>query len=387
MAQSESAQKTEKPTARRLRNAREEGQIARSREVPAAAITIAGVLIIFMMGPTWVQRLSHLMAEGFRFDAKALQSPNLLASIFAGQLIDAFVLMTPLFAVTAVVAVLASGITGGFNFTWNSVLPKASKFNPLTGLGRIFGTHALVELLKSLGKFALVGAVLYFQVQRHLQELLNVGNMALQPALALAGGLISESVLWLSLSLLIVAMIDAPYQRWSFINKLKMSKQEIKDEMKDMEGRPEVKQKIRRRQREIAMARMMQKVKDADVVITNPEHFAVALSYNPAADGAPMLLAKGVDFTAQRIREEAKTHGVVIFEAPPLARALYFTTDLDRSIPEALYHAVAPIIAYVYSLSSFQSGGQAMPKPHPEVPRNMRFNADGQPEFPEGTDP
>ena len=386
MAESESSQKTEKPTARRLRNAREEGQIARSREVPAAAITIAGVLIIFMMGPTWVKRLSDLMAEGFRFDAKALQSPHLMASIFAEQLIQAFVLMVPLFAVTLVVAILASGVTGGFNFTWNAVMPKASKFNPLSGLGRIFGPHALVELLKSLGKFTLVGTVLYFQIQRHLQELLNVGSMGLEPALAIAGSLISESVLWLSLSLLIVAMVDAPYQRWSFINKLKMSKQEIKDEMKDMEGRPEIKQKIRRRQREIAMARMMQKVKDADVVITNPEHFAVALSYDPAADGAPVVLAKGVDFSAQRIREEAKTHGIQIFEAPPLARALYVTTDLDRSIPEALYHAVAPIIAYVYSLSSFQPGGQPMPKPRPDVPKNMRFDAEGKPEFPEGTD-
>ena len=386
MAESTGAEKTEKPTARRLRNAREEGQIARSREVPAAAITIAGVVVLFMMGPTWVKRLSGLMSEGFRFDTKALQSPNLLSSIFAGQLIEAFVLMIPLFAVTLVVAVVSSGLTGGFNFTWNGVMPKLSKFNPLSGLGRIFGKQALVELLKSLGKFALVGAVLFFQIQHHLQELLSVGSMGLQPALALSGNLISESVLWLSLSLLIVAMIDAPYQRWSFMNRLKMSKQEIKDEMKDMEGRPEIKQQIRRRQREIAMARMMQKVKEADVVITNPEHFAVALSYDPSSNGAPVVLAKGVDFSAQRIREEAKTHGVQIFEAPPLARALYFTTDLDRSIPEALYQAVAPIIAYVYSLSSFQPGGQPMPKPRPDVPKNMRFDADGKPEFPEGTD-
>ncbi len=386
MAESPGAEKTEKPTARRLRNAREEGQIARSREVPAAAITIAGVVVLFMMGPTWVKHLSSMMAEGFRFDSKALQSPNLLAPIFAGQLMEAFVLMIPLFAVTLVVAVVSSGITGGFNFTWNGVMPKFSKFNPLSGLSRILGTQALVELLKSLGKFALIGAVLFFQIQHHLQELLSVGSMGLQPALALAGNLISESVLWLSLSLLIVAMIDAPYQRWSFMNRLKMSKQEIKDEMKDMEGRPEIKQQIRRRQREIAMARMMQKVKEADVVITNPEHFAVALSYDPSSNGAPVVLAKGVDFSAQRIREEAKTHGVQIFEAPPLARALYFTTDLDRSIPEALYQAVAPIIAYVYSLSSFQPGGQPMPKPRPDVPKNMRFDADGKPEFPEGTD-
>ena len=166
-----------------------------------------------------------------------------------------------------------------------------------------------------------------------------------------------------------------------------MSKQEIKDEMKDMEGRPEIKQKIRRRQREIAAARMMRKVKEADVVITNPEHFAVALAYDPTSEGAPIVLAKGADFMAQRIREEAKTHGIEIFEAPPLARALYFTTDLDQSIPEALYHAVAPIIAYVYSLASVHPGSQPMPKPQPKVPDNMRFTAEGQPEFPAGEAP
>ena len=387
MAESGSAEKTEKPTARRLRNAREEGQIARSREVPAAAITISGVVMIFMLGPTWVERLSAMMAQGFRFDAKALQSPNLLASIFSDQLLDAFILLFPLFAVTGVVAVLASGVTGGFNFTWHGVTPKFSKFNPISGLGRIFGSHALIEVLKSLAKFALVGGVLYLQIQKHLQELLGVGNMGLQPALALAGRLISESVLWLTLSLLLIALIDAPYQRWSFINRLKMSKQEIKDEMKDMEGRPEIKQKIRRRQREIAAARMMRKVKEADVVITNPEHFAVALAYDPTSEGAPIVLAKGADFMAQRIREEAKTHGIEIFEAPPLARALYFTTDLDQSIPEALYHAVAPIIAYVYSLASVHPGSQPMPKPQPKVPDNMRFTAEGQPEFPAGEAP
>jgi flagellar biosynthetic protein FlhB len=206
---------------------------------------------------------------------------------------------------------------------------------------------------------------------------MELGQMGLEPALAHAGIMIGESALWLSLSLLVIALIDAPYQRFAFMKRMRMTKQEVKDEMKDMEGQPEVKAKIRQRQREMANSRMLQKVKDADVVITNPEHFAVALSYDPTGDGAPLLLAKGSDFLAQRIREEAEKHGIEIFAAPPLARALYFTTKLDQPIPEALYLAVAQVIAYVFSLADVRPGFERMQKPNPKIPPSMQFNADG----------
>jgi len=202
--------------------------------------------------------------------------------------------------------------------------------------------------------------------------------MAIEPALAAAGWMIAESALWLSLSLLVIALIDAPYQKYSFIKRMRMTKQEIKDEMKDMEGRPEVKQQIRRRQREMADSRMMDKVKDADVIITNPEHFAVALSYDPTGDGAPLLLAKGTDFMAARIREEAQKHGIEMFAAPPLARALYFSTELDHPVPETLYLAVAQVIAYVFSLADVTPGVQPMPKPKPKVPASMLFDTNGK---------
>ena len=190
--------------------------------------------------------------------------------------------------------------------------------------------------------------------------------------------MISESVLWLTLCLVLIALIDVPYQKYSFMKKMRMTKQEIKDEHKDMEGRPEVKAQIRRRQREVATARMMQKVKEADVIITNPEHFAVALSYDPTADGAPLLLAKGVDHVAARIREEGKAHGVEIFAAPELARALYFTTDLDQPIPESLYFAVAQVIAYVFSLAQVQPGVDPMARPNPKIPASMLYDTNGK---------
>ena len=377
MSDSDSAEKTEEPTARKLRKAREDGQVARSTELPAAAVTISAMLIFFMIGGVWVARLSSQFAAGFTFDRKTLDSPNLLPLAFGQQMGEGLLLVLPLLLLTAVVAILASGATGGYLFSLQSILPNFSKLSLASGFARMFGTRAMVELLKSIAKFTLISTVLWILVNRHVGELLQMGQMSLQPALEAAGLLIAESALWLSLCLLFIALIDAPYQRYSFIKRMRMTKQEIRDEMKDMEGRPEVKAKIRQRQREMSNARMIQKVKDADVVITNPEHFAVALSYDPAGDGAPILLAKGADHTAARIREEAKAHGVEIFSSPALARAIYFTTKADHSIPEALYYAVAQVLAYVFNLAQIRPGAQPMQRPAPKLPKSMQFDADG----------
>ncbi len=374
----DSAERTEEPTARRLKRARDEGQVARSHELPAAGVMIGAVMMLMSLGGIWFHQLSVYFAAGFTLDRKFLDTPALLPTAFAIQASHAFLLVLPLMLVTMVVAILASGATGGFLFSWDAIMPKLSKLNPVAGIARMFGGNAVVELLKSVLKFTLIAVVLLMMLDRHFAELMALGNMALEPALAIAGSLISESVLWLTLSLVLIAMIDAPYQRYSFMKRMRMSKQEIRDEHKDMEGRPEVKAQIRRRQREVATQRMMQKVKDADVIITNPEHFAIALSYDPTADGAPILLAKGVDFVAARIREEAKNHHIEIFQAPQLARALYFTTELDQSIPESLYFAVAQVIAYVFSLAQVQPGVEPMARPNPKIPPTMLFDADGK---------
>jgi flagellar biosynthetic protein FlhB len=374
----DSAERTEEPTARRLKRARDEGQVARSHELPAAGVMIGAVMMLMSLGGIWFHQLSVYFAAGFTLDRKFLDTPALLPTAFAIQASHAFLLVLPLMLVTMVVAILASGATGGFLFSWDAIMPKLSKLDPVAGIARMFGGNAVVELLKSVLKFTLIAVVLLMMLDRHFAELMALGNMALEPALAIAGSLISESVLWLTLSLVLIAMIDAPYQRYSFMKRMRMSKQEIRDEHKDMEGRPEVKAQIRRRQREVATQRMMQKVKDADVIITNPEHFAIALSYDPTADGAPILLAKGVDFVAARIREEAKNHHIEIFQAPQLARALYFTTELDQSIPESLYFAVAQVIAYVFSLAQVQPGVEPMARPNPKIPPTMLFDADGK---------
>jgi flagellar biosynthesis protein FlhB len=378
MAEESGAEKTEDPTARKLRNARDEGQVARSIELPAAAVTIGAVLVIFMMGGFLIKHMAEIFASGFKFDRKTLDNPDLMVTTFAHHLGESFLLIVPILMVTVVLAILSSGATGGYLFSLKSILPNFGKLSPLAGFKRMFGTHAAVELLKAILKFTLVALVLWALVSRQMDAMMKLGQMALEPALAAAGWMIAESALWLSLSLMIIALIDAPYQKYSYIKRMRMTKQEVIDEMKDMEGRPEVKQQIRRRQREMANNKMIQKVKDADVVITNPEHFAVALSYDPTGDGAPILLAKGSDHMAARIREEALKHDVEMFAAPPLARALYFSTEVDYPVPESLYLAVAQVIAYVFSLADVRPGVEPMAKPNPKVPASMQFDTNGK---------
>jgi flagellar biosynthetic protein FlhB len=378
MAEKSSAEQTEEPTARKLRNARDEGQVARSVELPAAAVTIGAILVMFFMGGYWIKQMAEIFASGFKFDRKTLDNPDLMVTAFVQQISEAFLLIVPILLVTAVMAVLSSGATGGYLFSLKSTLPKFSKLSLLSGFTRMFGTNAAVELLKAILKFSIVSIVLWALVSRQMDQMMQLGQMAIEPALAAAGWMIVESALWLSLSLLVIALIDAPYQKYSFTKRMRMTKQEVIDEMKDMEGRPEVKQQIRRRQREMANNRMIQKVQDADVVITNPEHFAVALSYDPTGDGAPILLAKGSDHMAARIREEAQKHGVEMFAAPPLARALYFSTEVDHPVPEALYLAVAQVIAYVFGLADVRPGVAPIVKPQPKVPASMMFDSNGK---------
>jgi flagellar biosynthetic protein FlhB len=378
MAEKSSAEQTEEPTARKLRNARDEGQVARSAELPAAAVTIGAILVMFFMGGYWIKQMAEIFASGFKFDRKTLDNPDLMVTAFVQQIGEAFLLIVPILLVTAVMAILSSGATGGYLFSLKSTLPKFSKLSLLSGFTRMFGTNAAIELLKAILKFSIVSIVLWALVSRQMDQMMQLGQMAIEPALAAAGWMIAESALWLSLSLLFIALIDAPYQKYSFTKRMRMTKQEVIDEMKDMEGRPEVKQQIRRRQREMANNRMIQKVQDADVVITNPEHFAVALSYDPTGDGAPILLAKGSDHMAARIREEAEKHGIEMFAAPPLARALYFSTEVDQPVPESLYLAVAQVIAYVFSLADVRPGVEPMLKPQPKVPASMLFDANGK---------
>jgi flagellar biosynthesis protein FlhB len=376
---SETAQeKTEEPTAQKLKKARGDGQVARSTELPAAVIVIGAFLMLMLTGGWLITRLSTVFAQGFVFDRQLIEKPLMLPAHFGEHMLSAFVLFFPVIIFTMVAAIIASGMTGGYLFSFKALLPKGSKINPINGFKRIFGTHALVELGKAILKFLLVAGVLWWSLASNMDALVQIGQMSLEPALSAAGGMIMQSALWVALSLAVIALIDVPWQKYTFTKKMRMSVQEVKDEFKQMEGSPEVKAQIRRRQREMANSRMMDRVKDADVIITNPEHFAVALEYDPTGDGAPIMVAKGSDHMAALIRAEAKAHGVHLFEAPPLARAIYYTTEVGQQVPEDLYHAVAQVIAYVFSLEAASPMNPARPKPQVKIPDSMQFSPDGK---------
>lgn len=377
MSEATGQEKTEDPTARKLSKAREEGQVARSIELPAAVIVIGTLMLLMMTGGWLIARMATVFANGFVFDRATVNNPLLLPAHFGDQMLASFVTVMPIMVFTVIAAIVASGATGGYLFSMPAVAPKSSKLSLISGLNRIFGAHAAVELGKAILKFTLVSLVLWWSLMSNMDALIQMGQMSLEPALASAGGMVVQSALWVALSLAVIALIDVPYQKYSFNKRMRMTKQEVKDEYRQMEGSPEVKAQIRRRQREMANSRMMQRIKDADVVITNPEHFAVALEYDPTGDGAPVMVAKGLDHMATLIREEAKAHGVYLFEAPPLARAIYFTTDIEQQVPADLYHAVAQVIAYVFSLEAASPLNPPQAKPRVKVPNGMLFNPDG----------
>ena len=370
-------ERTEEPTAKRLEKAQEDGQVARSQELSVAAMMIGVACFLYLFGGYLITRLSEVFVAGFTFDRKDILSDNLLPVAFGAHALDSMLVVLPIFILAVLIALGAAGILGGYIFSLKSLAPKASKINPLSGFKRMFGTKALVDLSKALAKFSLVGVTLYLVVSESFNALVSLGFMDLRPAMAEAGDMIAAGTVLVTLTLIVAAAIDVPYQIYEYNKKMKMTKQEVKDEFKDTEGRPEVKAQIRRKQREMAMGQMMEAVADADVIIVNPEHFAVALSYDPSSNGAPVVVAKGADFMAQGIRERAAEHGVPLFSSPTLARAIYFTTDINQSVPESLYYAVAQVIAYVFSLNSLGPGSSVADKPRPEVPAGMRYNTDG----------
>lgn len=380
-----SEEREEQPTARRLQKAREDGEIARSVEVPAAGVVLAGGLFLAFSGAGMAERFEKLFASGFQFDAARAAATTTLPALLGDQLVAGLLIVAPLLGLTMVAALLLAAIPGGYVFATKLAAPKLDRISPLNGLKRIFGVRSLVELAKSVGKVVLVGLAVWWLFASDFEQLMALGIVPVEVAIGETGALVAKSVLAFALAMALIATADAFYQRHAFFKRMRMSKQDIRDEMKDAEGRPEVKAQMRRRQRALATNRMIERVREADVVITNPEHFAVALSYDPEKEGAPVLVAKGADLVAHRIIEEAGKHGVHTLRIPLLARAVYFTTKLDRTVPEELYLAVAKVIAYVFNLNALPSSMRRPAQPVVEVPPEMRFDSQGRPL--EGTKP
>ena len=376
--QDESQEKTEEPTARRLSKAREEGQIARSTEITIAASVISVAIYIYLFGSSLLGNVANIFAQGLVFDSLAVLEPQVAAGRLADAMVEALLTILPILILTGVVVLVCSGLIGGYNFSWKSLQPKASKFNPIAGFKRMFGIQALVNLGKSIAKFLLVGGVTYLLIDASITEFAEISLMALEPGLTASASIITMAFLVASSTLIIIALIDAPYQVYQHNQKMKMSLKEVKDERKDTEGSPEVKQRIRQKQREVSAARMLEAIAEADVVITNPEHFAVALAYDPSSEDPPKVVAKGADIMAERIRERAGEEGVPLFQSPVLARALFFTTEIEAFIPEPLFEAVAQVIAYIFNINSINRSSNLRDKPVPRVPDNMVFDSEGR---------
>ena len=371
-------EKTEEPTARRLEKAKEEGQVLRSQDMTIAAVTISVIATLYLGGFWMGPRFRDLFADALTLKTELVFDEGMMLGWMGSITLDGYLTLVPLMIVAVLIALGSASLLGGFVMTLKSIEPKFSKLNPIKGMGRIFGLRAIVELTKALLKFSLVaafaGTFLYF----NFEQIVMLGNADVMQGVESGIELVLLGALVTCTALLVIAAIDIPYQQFEFIKKLKMTKKEIKDELKDIEGQPEVRQKIRQKQRDLAQQRMLEDVPSADVVITNPQHFAVALLYEVSKDEAPTVVAKGKNLMAHRIKEKAQETEIEIFESPLLARALYFTTEVGGFIPPGLFFAVAQVIAYVYNLNSLSSSMEKPFRPKPKVPPELIFDELGQ---------
>jgi flagellar biosynthetic protein FlhB len=345
-------ERTEQPTERRLQEARKKGQVPRSRELNTMLSLILASIALLVLGGGISRNIMQISVEGFSISRELAFDANQLPFQFMYMASQTLLALSPFMAVMLVAALAGPLMMGGWSFSLETISFKLEKLNPIKGLARIFSLKGLVELVKALAKFVLlIGAAIlvFFTID---QQLLSLTSMSPKAAGIEAVSVLVQVLLILSATTILIVALDVPFELWNHQKQLRMTKQEIKDEMKETDGNPQVKQRIRTMQRQLAESRMMEDVKTADVVITNPTHYAVALQYLDRPGSAPKVVAKGKDLTALRIRAIATEHDIALFEAPPLARALYRSTEIGHEIPHVLYMAVARVLAYVFQLKN-----------------------------------
>ncbi len=383
MAENQDGQeKTEEATPKRKEEARKKGQVPRSRELTTMAMLLMAAIGMTFMGERMVVQLGDVMRLGLVVERAKIFDPWTAIELFGRALSLGVMLMLPFLVLMVVTALAAPVALGGWSFSAEALAFKFDKLNPVTGLKRIFAARGVMELVKALAKFLLIGLIGALLLWYFLPQLMGLGREEPAVGLAHAGQILARSFVILSASLALIAAIDVPFQLWDHAKNLKMTRQEVRDEHKNTEGKPEVKAKVRTLQREIAQRRMMSEVPKADVVITNPTHYAIALRYDADKMAAPVVVAKGVELVASQIRTVAVAHRVPIFEAPPLARALYYSTEIEQQVPAGLYLAVAQVLAYVFQLRATARGGP-VPAPPEDLPVPDDF-VQGPPRAPQG---
>lgn len=368
MSEESDLEKTEPASPRRLEKAREEGTVARSRELSTLILLGSAVGGLWVGAASLGSSMQAALRQGLQFErAVGFDTSRMLARIGA-MLLDALLALVPLLGVMTLAALVAPLMLGGWLFATKSLAPNFGKLDPLAGIGRMFSAQSLAELAKALAKSALIGGVAWLVISGDLETMMALMAQPAGMAVPQMIMLVARHCALITAALLLVALIDVPYQLWSHYRKLRMSREDLRQEHKESEGDPHIKAQIRRQQQQMARRRMMAEVPKADIVVTNPTHFAVALKYQDGDMRAPRVVAKGVDRVAERIRAIAREHGVAVLEAPPLTRALYKHTKLGAEIPAGLYTAVAEVLAWVYRLKRWQSEGGEAPRTPTELP-------------------
>lgn len=368
--QGESGQeRTERATPKRQQESREKGQAPQSRELGTALVLIAGAVGLLSLGDGLLAGLSEIMRSGLRLERGLLLRESAMVEVFGQTALGALSLLAPFFLLMAVAAVAAPLALHGWIFSSQAFTFQWKRLDPVSGVGRIFSRQGLIELVKALAKFAVIAAIAGVLIWQTFPRVAGTGMEPLAQGLGHASRLLGWSFLALSATMILIAAVDVPFQLWEHANKLKMTRQEVRDELKETEGRPEVRGRIRRLQQEMAQRRMMTEVPKADVIVTNPTHFAVALKYDPAKMRAPVVVAKGADLVAAQILRLGREFRVPRLAAPPLARALYYSTRIGQEVPAGLYHAVAKVLAYVFQLRAHRPGERfPVPPPADEMP-------------------
>lgn len=376
MAESDTGERTEEPTAKKLSEARKKGQIARSKELGTMFVLVGSAVGMMIVGPFLVDALAKVMKRLFSISRQEATDLHALMGAISEVIWGLGPPLAWFFFIVALAAFIGNVLLGGLNFSWEAMAPKLSKLSPLAGFKRMFGVQAAVELLKSLLKFFVVFLVAFLLLTGLFNQILGLSLENIPINFAHSVDLLLWMFLTLTISLVVIAAVDAPYQIWNHTRQLKMTKQEVKDEMKNVEGNPEIKGRIKRTQYEMSQRRMMQEVPNADVVVTNPTHYSVALKYDADSGKAPVVLAKGIDQMAIHIRTIAKEHGVEILQSPALARSLYYTTEANEEIPDELFAAVAQVLAFIYQLNEHRKGKAKQPKSlakHLPIPDEFRY--------------
>lgn len=356
MAEDSGQEKTEEPTGKKIEESKKKGQIARSKELGTMFVLIFSAISLLLYGPEIGKGLYNVMGRLLSLNRNETYDTTKMFSVW-GTVADALVFPMAMFVfIIALAGIIGNTLLGGFNFSWQAAAPKASKMSPAKGIKRMFGPQAGVELVKSILKFAVVAGFAIFLINTFFDEILHLSIESAPGNIIHALEILAWMFLGLTCTLTIIAAIDAPYQSHKHHKELKMTLQEVKDEYKNSEGDPQIKARIRQTQRQMSQRRMMQDVPDADVVVTNPTHYSVALKYDTERAGAPIVLAKGIDEMAMQIRKVAKGNEVPLVESPMLTRALYHTAEVGEQIPDQLFTAVAQVLAYVFQLKRFQKG-------------------------------